>query len=93
MDDGTSLCGHLAKFTSILNDLAKLGVKIKDEDQAHLLLCYLPISYKLFRDLMVYSKERITLKDVKSNLKIMLHVDNEMTNIKKGSSSVGLFVD
>jgi gag-polypeptide of LTR copia-type len=93
MDEGTSLCDHLAEFTSILNDLAKLGVKVDDEDQALLLLCSLPASYKSFRDLIVYSRDMIILEDVKSNLKIMLHLDNEMTNIEKGSSSVGLFVD
>jgi hypothetical protein len=32
MDEGTSLCDHLAEFTSILNDLVKLGVKVEDED-------------------------------------------------------------
>jgi gag-polypeptide of LTR copia-type len=74
MDEGTSLCDHLAKFTSILNDLAKLGIKVDDEDQTLLLLCSLPASYKLFRDLMVYSREMITLEDVKSNLKTMLYL-------------------
>jgi gag-polypeptide of LTR copia-type len=73
--------------------LAKLGVKVEDEDQTLLLLCSLPASYKSFRDLMIYSRERITLEDIKGNLKTMLHLDNEMTNIKKESSSVGLFVD
>jgi gag-polypeptide of LTR copia-type len=93
MDKGTYICDHLVKFTPILNDLAKLGVTVEDEDQALLLLCSLPASYKLFRDLMVYSRERITLEDVKNNLRTMLHLDNEMTNIEKGSSIAGLFVD
>ena len=93
MDEGISLCDHLAEFTSILNDLDKLGVKVGDEDQALLLLCSLPASYKAFRDMMVYSREKITLEDVKSNLQAKLHIDNEMTNVEKGSQGVGLVVD
>jgi gag-polypeptide of LTR copia-type len=93
MDDGISLCDNLVVFILILNDLAKLDVKVEDEDQALLLLCSLFASYKLFRDLMVYSRERIILEDVKSNLKTMLRLDSEMTNIEKRSSNVGLFVD
>jgi hypothetical protein len=68
-------------------------LKVEDEDKVFLLLCFLLISYKSFRDLMVYSREIITLEDVKSNLKTMLHLDNEMINIENGSSSVGLFMD
>jgi gag-polypeptide of LTR copia-type len=43
MDDGISLCDNLAVFTLILNDLAKLDVKVEDEDQALLLLCSIRI--------------------------------------------------
>ena len=68
MDEGTSVSSHIAEFTSILNDLDKLGVKVEEEDQALLLLCSLPSSYKAFRDMVVYSREKITLDDVKSNI-------------------------
>ena len=83
MDEGTSLSVHIADFTSILNDLDKLGVKVEDEDQALLLLCSLSGSFKAFRDIMVYSRDKITLEDVKSNLQAKLHLDNEMTNVEK----------
>jgi hypothetical protein len=42
---------------------------------------------------MVYSREKITLEDVKSTFQVKLHLDNEMTNIEKGSQGVGLVVD
>jgi gag-polypeptide of LTR copia-type len=93
MEESTSISNHITKFTSILNDLDMLGVKVEDEDQALLLLCSLPASYKTFRDMMVYSREKITLEDVKSTFQAKLYLYNEMTNIEKGSQGVGLVVD
>jgi gag-polypeptide of LTR copia-type len=93
MEEDTSISNHIAGFTSILNDLDMLGVKVEDEDQALFLLCLLPALYKAFRDMMVYSREKITLEDVKSTLQAKLHLDNEMTSVEKGSQSVVLIVD
>jgi gag-polypeptide of LTR copia-type len=45
-----------------------LGIKIEDEDQTLLLLCSLFASYMAFRNMMMYSREKITLEDVKSTL-------------------------
>jgi gag-polypeptide of LTR copia-type len=90
MEEGTSFSNHIAELTSILNDLDRLCVKVEDEDQALLLLCSLSASYKAFRDMMVYSREKNTLEDVKSTLQVKLHLDNEMTNVEKGSQGVGL---
>jgi len=42
MHEGTPIKSHTAKFSSIINDLDKLDVRIEDEDQALLLLCSLP---------------------------------------------------
>jgi gag-polypeptide of LTR copia-type len=67
----------IGKVNGYLNE-NKLGVKVEDVDQFLLLLCSLPTSHKSFRDLMIYSRERITLDDVKSNL------NNEMIDIEKG---------
>jgi len=39
---------------------------------------------------MVYGREKISLEDVKGNLQAELHLDNEMTNVDKGSQCVGL---
>ena len=90
---GTSISDHIAEFTSILNDLGKLDVKVEDEDQALLLLCSLPTSYKLLRDMMIYGREKISLEDVKDNLQAKLHLDNEMTSVDKGSQGVGLVAE
>lgn len=62
--EGTPVSDHISEFASLLNDLDKLGAKVEDEDQALLLLCSLPPSYKAFKDIMI----NITLEDVKSNL-------------------------
>jgi len=48
MHEGTPIKSYIAKFTSIVNELDKIEVKIKDEDQALLLLCSLSFSYKSF---------------------------------------------
>jgi gag-polypeptide of LTR copia-type len=50
------------EFTSIVNDLDKLGVKIENEDQALLLLCLLSASYKAFRDMMGIVEKRLSLR-------------------------------
>ena len=93
MAEGTSISDHIAEFTSILNDLGKLDVKIEDEDQVLLLLCYLPTQYKSLMDMMIYGREKISLEDVKGNLQAKLHFDNEMTSVDKGSQGVGLVVE
>ncbi|MFQ6658700.1 hypothetical protein Gotur_027845 [Gossypium turneri] len=40
---------HISQFIILSNDLKNVDVKIDNEDQAILLLCYLPSSYKSFR--------------------------------------------
>jgi gag-polypeptide of LTR copia-type len=92
MKENIFIFNHIAEFISILNDLDRLDVKIED-DQAFLLLCSLPASYKAFRDMMINSREKIIFEDVKSTLQVKLHLDNEITNVEKGSQCVGLVVD
>jgi len=93
MVEGTSISDHITEFTSILNDLGKLDVKVEDEDQALLLLYSLPTQYKSLRDMMIYGREKISLEDVKGNLQAKLHLDNEMTSVDKGSQGVGLVAE
>jgi len=93
MADGTSISDHIVEFTSILNDLGKLDVKVEDEDQALLLLCSLPTQYKSLRNMMIYGREKISIEDVKGNLQAKLHLDNEMTSVDKGSQGVGLVAE
>jgi hypothetical protein len=92
MNEGGSLSEHISEFASVINELAKIDAKVDDEDQALLLLCTLPTSYKGFRDMMIYGREKITLEDVKSNLQAKTHIDGEITH-EKGHTGSGLFVD
>ena len=39
MHEGTPIKSHITEFFFIINDLDKIEIKIKDEDQALLLLC------------------------------------------------------
>lgn len=57
MAKGTSIKSHLNKFNSILLDLENIDVKIEDEDQALLLLCSLPPSFKHFRKTLLYGRD------------------------------------
>lgn len=66
MAEGTSVKAHVDEFNSILMDLGNLEVKIDDEDQALLLLCSLPPSYKHFRETLIYGRDSISVEDVKS---------------------------
>jgi len=54
MHKGTPIKSHIAEFFSFINDLDKIEVKIEDEDQALLILCSLPSSYKSFREAIIY---------------------------------------
>ncbi|MFQ6640853.1 hypothetical protein Gotur_015562 [Gossypium turneri] len=45
---------HISQFFTLLNDLKNIEVHIDDEDQAMLLLCSLPPSYKSFRETLIY---------------------------------------
>ncbi|KAL5854514.1 hypothetical protein ACOSQ4_004316 [Xanthoceras sorbifolium] len=64
MSEGTSLGSHIDEFESLIMDLQNLDVNIEDEDQALLLLCSLPSSYRHFRETMLYGKDTISLKDM-----------------------------
>ncbi|KAJ0087608.1 hypothetical protein Patl1_33197 [Pistacia atlantica] len=68
MLEGSSLNLHLAEFSLIITDLSKIDVKIEDQDQALLLLCSLPTSFKNFIDTTIYGRDELSLEKVKSNL-------------------------
>ena len=59
---------HVEVF-SIINDLDKIMVKIEDDNQALLLLCSLPSSYKSFREAIIYrGKSTIKVNKVKEHV-------------------------
>ncbi|KAG8500910.1 hypothetical protein CXB51_002999 [Gossypium anomalum] len=53
-------------------------VYIDDEDQAMLLLCSLPPSYKSFRETLIYGRDKLSFEDVKGHLLIRDKLDNEL---------------
>nr|CAD1835772.1 unnamed protein product [Ananas comosus var. bracteatus] len=68
MAEGTSIKSHLDEFNSIIMDLRSIDVKIEEEDEALLLLCSLPPSYKNFRETFLFGRDTLCLDDVKSSL-------------------------
>ncbi|MBA0653568.1 hypothetical protein Goklo_020728, partial [Gossypium klotzschianum] len=52
-------------------------VHIDDEDQAKLLLCSLPPSYKSFKETLIYGKDKLSFEDVKGHLLSRDKLDNE----------------
>ena len=80
MNEGTPIKSHIAQFSSIINDLYKIEVKIED-DQALLLLCSLPSSYKSFREAIIYvGKSTIKVKEVKEYLFNKDKIDTQLTS-------------
>ncbi|KAJ0105981.1 hypothetical protein Patl1_17772 [Pistacia atlantica] len=93
MLEGSPLNSHLAEFSSIITNLSKIDVKFEDEDQALLLLCSLPASYKNFRNTMIYDRGELPLEKVKSNLETKEKIDKNLVVTKGSNQSVRLFVD
>jgi len=79
MHKGTPIKSHIAEFSSIINDLDKIKVKIKDEDQALLLLCSLLSSYKSFRKAIYGGKSTIKVNEVKEHLLNKDIIDTQLT--------------
>ena len=80
MYEGIPIKCHITEFFSIINDLDKINVKIEDEDQALLLLCSLPSSYKIFREAIIYGgKSIIKVNKVKEHLLNKDNIDTQLT--------------
>ena len=92
MTEGTSILSHLDKFDSLIMDLKNVEVKVEDEDQTILLLCFLPQSFKYFHDTMIYEKESVSYDSIKSALKSKEQVDMEITGKTSESQAKRLFV-
>lgn len=60
-------------------DLNNIDVRLENQVQALLLLCSLPSSLKHFRDIMLYGKDTISYKEIKSILKSKQLVDKDIT--------------
>ncbi|KAG8480291.1 hypothetical protein CXB51_024793 [Gossypium anomalum] len=78
MNEGELLRDHISQFITLLNDLNNIEVHIDDEYQALLLLCYLPSSYKSFKETLIYGRDKLSFEDVKGHLLSRDKLDNEL---------------
>ncbi|MBA0881534.1 hypothetical protein Goshw_025530 [Gossypium schwendimanii] len=67
-------------------------VKINDENQAMLLLCSLPSSYKSFRETLIYGKNKISFEDVNGHLLSKDKLNNEFGLDSKADRQVSVLV-
>ncbi|KAG8486047.1 hypothetical protein CXB51_019338 [Gossypium anomalum] len=77
MNECELLRDHISQFITLLNDLKNVEVHIDDEDQAMLLLCSLPHSYKSFRKTLIYGRDKLSFEYVKGHLLSRDKLDNE----------------
>ncbi|MBA0671704.1 hypothetical protein Goklo_029473 [Gossypium klotzschianum] len=77
MNECGLLRDHISQFITLLNYLKNVEVHIDDEDQAMLLLCYLPPAYKSFKETLIYGKDKLSFKDVKGHLLSREKLGNE----------------
>ena len=69
MVEGSYIQNHLDEFNSIIYDLESLDVKIKDKDEALLLVVSLFTSCRRFKDIPLYgNNDVVSFEDVRTNL-------------------------
>ncbi|MFQ6623924.1 hypothetical protein Gotur_004376, partial [Gossypium turneri] len=78
MNEGELLKDHISQFITLLNDLKNVEVHFDDEDQAMLLLCSLPPSYKSFKETLIYGRDKLSFEDVKGHLLSRDKLNNEL---------------
>ncbi|KAI4311141.1 hypothetical protein MLD38_036060 [Melastoma candidum] len=91
MTESASVKEHVDNFNRIVLDLQGVDVKIDDEDQALILLCYLPSSYENFVDTMLYGRETISVSDVKDALQSK-ELKKKVSESYEGGSESGLVI-
>ncbi|MBA0879991.1 hypothetical protein Goshw_009492 [Gossypium schwendimanii] len=83
---------HISQFITLLNDLKYVKVQIDDEDQAMLLLCSLPLSYKSFRETLIYGKDKLSFEDVNDHLLSREKLNNEFGLDSKANRQASILV-
>lgn len=68
MFESTKVKDHLDNLSRIILDLHGVNVKIKDKDQAVILLSSLLNSYDNFVDSMFYGRTTVTMNDVNDSM-------------------------
>ncbi|KAK2975621.1 hypothetical protein RJ640_021066 [Escallonia rubra] len=64
MDEGSDLGDHILEFKRLVSRLSSIDVKLKEEDQAILLLFLLPKSYETLKTTLLIKKEILLVDDV-----------------------------
>ncbi|MBA0873867.1 hypothetical protein Goshw_008375, partial [Gossypium schwendimanii] len=60
--------------------------------EAMLLLCSLPLSYKYFRETLIYGRDKLSFEDVKGHLLSRDKLDNEFDLDSKADRQASVFV-
>ncbi|MFQ6650255.1 hypothetical protein Gotur_023570, partial [Gossypium turneri] len=92
MNEGELHRDHISQFITFLNDLKNVEVKVDDEDQAILLLCFLPSSYKSFKETLIYGRDKLSFEDMKSHLLSKEKLDNEFGSDSKANRQASVLV-
>ena len=91
MRECTPLCDHLDYFNRIILDMKNIEIKVDDEDQALILLCSIPDAFDNFVNSTLYSRDTISLTDVKSALNSM-ELRTKLNSKGSDNQVEGLFV-
>ncbi|MFQ6669466.1 hypothetical protein Gotur_034705, partial [Gossypium turneri] len=83
---------HISKFITLLNDLKNIEVHIDNKDQAMLLLCCLPLSYKSFRETLIYGRDKLSFEDVKGHFLSRDKLKNEFGLDSKADRQASVLV-
>ncbi|KAH1090833.1 hypothetical protein J1N35_018090 [Gossypium stocksii] len=92
MNECELLRDHISQFITLLNGLKNIEVQIDDEDQAMLLWCSLPSSYKSFSETLIYGRYKLLFKDVKGHLLSRDKLDNEFASHSKADRQAFVLV-
>ncbi|KAE8673805.1 hypothetical protein F3Y22_tig00111772pilonHSYRG00229 [Hibiscus syriacus] len=89
MQDDHDLAQHVNVFNQIVSDLARLDVKIEDEDRAMIMLYSLPPSYEHMVTTLTYGKETINVEEITAAL---LAQNQQKQNAGENSQADSLYV-
>ncbi|MBA0870489.1 hypothetical protein Goshw_013112, partial [Gossypium schwendimanii] len=92
MNECELLRDYINQFITLLNDLNNIEIQIDDKDQAMLLLCSLPLSYKSFRETLIYGRDKLSFEDVKGHLLSKDKLENEFGSDSKADRQTSILV-
>src|SRR3989337_2617649 len=88
MQEGLDLVEHVNAFNQLVTDLARLDVKIEDEDKALLLLVSLPPSYEHL--IITLTHEKTTINNEEVTAVLLGHELMKQKNVAERESTQGL---